>query len=235
MVLHAVLQPGPHGEMGPVNLLRMGCANDMLARLEMTTVHGGTSGRAMMQAQRCQQCVYRSDAFGLMGAHDRREDHARAMLHGVPASSVLGVLPNEPPHLIDCCGFHGLDRAPHILLGSLGWMASLLMCWSGGAGVSRVHDGGGTAGQDTGHVTKAPSMPGHLEPWRCDFRQATMMAVVDEPRVRRTAGMLTAGPVFPWGGDALFPHIGVLTRRPAKLEDGHGDLRDPAGEQLSGS
>ena len=76
---------------------------------------------------------------------------------------------------------------------------------------------------------------GISEPWRCDFRQATMMAVVDEPRVRRTAGMLTAGPVFPWGGDALFPHIGVLTRRPAKLEDDHGDLRDPAGEQLSGS
>jgi hypothetical protein len=99
--------------MGPVNLLRLGCANDMLARLEMTTVHGGTSGRAMMQAQRCQQRVYRSDAFGLMGAHDRREDHARAMLHGVPASSVLGVLPNEPPHLIDCCGFHGLDRTTH--------------------------------------------------------------------------------------------------------------------------
>ena len=52
-----------------------------------------------------------------------------------------------------------------------------------------------------------------------------MMAVVDEKRLIRPAGLRTAVPVFPLGGDAMFHHIGVLTRGTANLEEGHGDLR----------
>jgi hypothetical protein len=79
--------------------------------------------------------------------------------------------------------------------------------------------------QDTGHVTNATAIQGHLEHVLFDFRQATMMAVVDEKRVIRTARMLTAVPWFPLGGDAMFHHLGVLTRGTANLEEGRGDLR----------
>ena len=79
--------------------------------------------------------------------------------------------------------------------------------------------------QDTCNVTNATAIHGHLENWLVDFRQATMMAVVDEKRLIRTAGMLTAVPLFPLGGDSMFNHIGVLTRGTANLEEGHGDLR----------
>jgi hypothetical protein len=79
--------------------------------------------------------------------------------------------------------------------------------------------------QDTGHVTHATAIQGHLENLLCDFRQATMMAVVDEKRLIRTARMLTVVPLFPLGGDSLFHHLGVLTRGTANLEEGHGDLQ----------
>jgi hypothetical protein len=52
-----------------------------------------------------------------------------------------------------------------------------------------------------------------------------MMAVVDEKRLTRTAGLLTAVPLFPLGGDSMFHHIGVLTRGTANLAEVHGDLR----------
>ena len=79
--------------------------------------------------------------------------------------------------------------------------------------------------QDTCNVTNATAIQGHLENWLVDFRQATMMAVVDETRLIRPAGLRTAVPVFPLGGDAMFHHIGVLTRGTANLEEGHGALR----------
>jgi hypothetical protein len=79
--------------------------------------------------------------------------------------------------------------------------------------------------QDTGHVTNATAIQGHLGDLLCDFRYATMMAVVDEKRLIRTARMLTAAPLFPLGGDSMFHHIGVLTRGTTNLEEGHGDLQ----------
>ena len=79
--------------------------------------------------------------------------------------------------------------------------------------------------QDTCNVTNATSIQGHLENLLFDFRQATIMAVVDEKRLVRTAGMLTAVPLFPLGRDSMFHHVGVLTSRTTNLEEGHGDLR----------
>ena len=71
-------------------------------------------------------------------------------------------------------------------------------------------------------------MQGHLENLLCDFRQATIMAVVDEKRLVRTAGMLTGVPLFPLGCDTMFHHIGVLTSGTTNLAEGHGDLHDLA-------
>jgi hypothetical protein len=88
--------------------------------------------------------------------------------------------------------------------------------------------------QDTGHVTNATAIQGHLEHLLCDFRDATMMAAVDEQRVIRTARMLTAVPWFPLGSDAMFHHLGVLTRGTTNLEEGHGDLPYLASERHSG-
>jgi hypothetical protein len=88
--------------------------------------------------------------------------------------------------------------------------------------------------QDTGHVTHATAIQGHLEQLRCDVRDATMMAVVDENRVIRTARRRTAGPWFPWGSDSMFHHLGVLTRGTTHLEEGHGDLHYRAYERHSG-
>ena len=41
-----------------------------------------------------------------------------------------------------------------------------------------------------------------------------MVTVRDEKRLRRTAGILTAVPLFPLGGSPMFTHVGVLTRGP---------------------
>ena len=79
--------------------------------------------------------------------------------------------------------------------------------------------------QDTCTVTNATAIQGHLENVLFDFRQATTMAVVDEKRLIRTAGMLTAVPLFPLGGDSLLNHRGVLTCGTAHLDEGHGALR----------
>src|SRR6266850_1116391 len=64
--------------------------------------------------------------------------------------------------------------------GSLGWMAGWWRCWSGGACLSRVNDGGGAAVQHPGHVAHATALQGHLEPLRCAFRPAAMVTVLDE-------------------------------------------------------
>lgn len=82
--------------------------------------------------------------------------------------------------------------------------------------------------QDPCKVTNATAIQGHLEHWLFDFRHATIMAGVDEKRLVRTAGMLTAVPLLPLGCDAMFNHLGVLTCGTAKLEEGPGDLRYPA-------
>ena len=105
------------------------------------------------------------------------------------------------------------------------WMAQSLTCWSCGAFFERVNDGGGTDRQDTGHVTHATAIPGHLENVLCDFRHAAMMTVVDQKRLIGTARMLTAVPLFPLGRASMLNHVGVLTSRTTNLEEGHGDLR----------
>jgi hypothetical protein len=79
--------------------------------------------------------------------------------------------------------------------------------------------------QDTGNVTNTTPIQGHLENLLFDFRHAAMMTVVDQKRLRWTARMLTAVPLFPLGRDAMLNHVGVLTRGAANLEEGHGHLR----------
>jgi hypothetical protein len=78
--------------------------------------------------------------------------------------------------------------------------------------------------QDTGHVTNATAIQGHLENVLFDCRHAALMTVVDEKRLRRTVGMLTAITLFPLGGDAMFNHIHVLTSGTTNPEEGHDDL-----------
>src|SRR6266850_642111 len=64
--------------------------------------------------------------------------------------------------------------------GSLGWMAGWWRCWSGGACLSRVSDGGGAAVQHPGHVAHATALQGHLEHVLCAFRPVAMVTVLDE-------------------------------------------------------
>jgi len=82
--------------------------------------------------------------------------------------------------------------------------------------------------QHTGNIANATAIQAHLENLLFDFRLAAMVTVLDEKRLRWTAGMLTAVPLFPLGGDPMFNHVGVLTRGTAHLEEGHGNLRYPA-------
>jgi len=55
-----------------------------------------------------------------------------------------------------------------------------------------------------------------------------MVTVLDENRVIRTAGRLTAVPWLPWGGDPRFHPVWVLTHGTANREEGPGELRYPA-------
>ena len=116
----------------------------------------------------------------------------------------------------------------------MGWMAKSLMCWSGGSFFECFNDGGGTDVQDTGTVTHATAIQGHRKDLRFDFRHATPMTVFDKKRLRGTALMLTAVPLFPWRSDAMLNHVGVLTSRTTYLEEGHDDLRHSAGQQRFG-
>jgi hypothetical protein len=83
--------------------------------------------------------------------------------------------------------------------------------------------------QDTGNVTNATAIQGHLKNLLFDFRHATLMTVFDKKRLRWTARMHTAVPLFPLGSNSMFNHISVLTRRTTNLEEGHDDLRHSAG------
>jgi hypothetical protein len=82
--------------------------------------------------------------------------------------------------------------------------------------------------QHTCNVANATSIQGHLENVLFDFRQATMVTVLDQKRLIWTAGILTAVTLFPLGGSPMFNHVCVLTSGTANLEEGHGDLRYPA-------
>lgn len=79
--------------------------------------------------------------------------------------------------------------------------------------------------QDTGNITNATAMQGHLENLLFDFRHAAMMTVFNKKRLIGTARMHTAVPLFPLGSASMFHHVGVLTSRTPNLEEGHGDLR----------
>ena len=80
--------------MCPFTLLRLGFANGRLSGLELTLVPVGPSGA-------CQQRFYLSADCVLRGPHDIREDPSSSVITGRPEPSLLGFLPNEPPHLID--------------------------------------------------------------------------------------------------------------------------------------
>jgi hypothetical protein len=107
-------------------------------------------------------------------------------------------------------------------------MATSLTCWRCGACFERFHDGGGTARPDTGQVTHATTMSGHREHVRFDCRPAALMTVVDEQRWIGTARRRTAVSWFPVGRDAMFHHVGVLTRGTPHREEGHDARRYPA-------
>jgi hypothetical protein len=79
--------------------------------------------------------------------------------------------------------------------------------------------------QDTGNITNATAIQGHLENLLFDFRHVAMMTVFNTKRLLGTARMLTAVPLCPLGSESMFHHVGVLTSRTTNLEEGHGDLR----------
>jgi hypothetical protein len=88
--------------------------------------------------------------------------------------------------------------------------------------------------QDTGDVTNPTAIQGHLKNLLFDLRHAALMTVFDKKRLRGTAWMLTAVPLFPLGRDSMFNHVGVLTSRTTNLQEGHDDLRHSAGKQCFG-
>jgi hypothetical protein len=69
-------------------------------------------------------------------------------------------------------------------------------------------------------------MQGQLENLLCDFRHAPLVTVLDKKCLLRTAGMLTAVPLFPLDNDPMLNHVGAVTRGTTHLEVGHGDLHD---------
>ena len=83
--------------------------------------------------------------------------------------------------------------------------------------------------QDTGNVTNATAIQGHLKNVLFDFRHAALMTVFDKKRLLGTARMLTAVPLFPLGRASMLNHVGVLTSRTTNLEEGRDDLRHSAG------
>jgi len=88
--------------------------------------------------------------------------------------------------------------------------------------------------QHTCNVANTTPIQGHLENLLFDFRHAAMVTVLDEKRVRGTAGIWTAATLFALGGDPIFTHVRVLTSGTANLEKAHGNPREPALERLSG-
>lgn len=80
--------------------------------------------------------------------------------------------------------------------------------------------------QDTGNVANATAIQGHLKNLLFDFRDAPMVTVLDKKCLVRTAGVLTAVPLFPLDGDPMFNHVCTVTRGTTNLEVGHGDLHD---------
>jgi hypothetical protein len=80
--------------------------------------------------------------------------------------------------------------------------------------------------QDTCNVANATAIQGHLKNLLFDFRPASMVTVLDKKCVVRTAGILTAVPLFPLDGDPMFNHVCTVTRGTTNLEVGHGDLHD---------
>ena len=80
--------------------------------------------------------------------------------------------------------------------------------------------------QYPGNVANAAAIQGHLKNLLFDFRHAPMVTVLDKKCLVRTAGILTAIPLFPLAGDPMFNHLCTVTRGTTNLEVGHGDLHD---------
>jgi hypothetical protein len=85
---HEALQSGPEREVFPFNRLRLSFANSMVLWIEVTVVHVCTIGIEMVKAQRCQQCLSRSEDFILMCPQDLRSADARLMINGMPEPSL---------------------------------------------------------------------------------------------------------------------------------------------------
>ena len=88
--------------------------------------------------------------------------------------------------------------------------------------------------QHTGNIAHAASIEGHLEHVLFDCRHATLVTVLEEKRLLRTAGILTTVPLCPLGGSPMLNHVCLLISRTTNLEEGHGDLHYLTGWRLLG-
>jgi hypothetical protein len=76
----------------------------------MTSVHVGTIGRETTHVSWGSSRLSLEEDFVLRGPQPIGDDHSRAMLHGRPTPSLVGLLPHNTPHFIHFHGVHGGDR-----------------------------------------------------------------------------------------------------------------------------
>src|SRR6266850_4233607 len=107
---HEPRQPGSACEMVPCTLLRLGCAHGRWVGREMTSVHVGTIGRETTHVSWGSSRLSREEDFVLRGPQPIGDDYSRAMLHGRPTPSLVGLLPHNTSHFLHFHGVHGGDR-----------------------------------------------------------------------------------------------------------------------------
>jgi hypothetical protein len=114
--------------MFPCTLLRLGFAPGLWVGLEMTSVPVGTSGRETTKVSWGSSRLSLEEDFVLRGPQPIGYDHSRALIHGMPKPSWLGLLPTNTPPFIPFHGVHVVDR--HDELSGIprvdGWMVEVV-------------------------------------------------------------------------------------------------------------
>ncbi len=93
--------PGPQGEMLPLDLLRMPLARAVYVSSEMTHVCAPIVGIIAGDPKRLQERLQVQEHLVLTSPEDIGQDLATAMIDGMPQPSRVFRTPDERPHLID--------------------------------------------------------------------------------------------------------------------------------------
>jgi hypothetical protein len=80
----------------------------------MPIVHVCTIGRDMANATWGSSYLHLYEACVLTCAQHLGEDDSRVLIHGMPAPSLLGLLPHNTPHVVNGSVFHGGDFDEHL-------------------------------------------------------------------------------------------------------------------------